>query len=90
MATGNTTTNNFLSPWETKDNYVSVRGFSFWEIQWGIKPDNNATLIDPPWLKCLIFPSWQAFIYITRTEAILTFSCLIKVFLSPGQVNLVI
>ena len=44
MATGNTTTNNFLSPWETKDNYVSVRGFSFWEIQWGIKPDNNATL----------------------------------------------
>ena len=44
MATGNTTTNNFLSSWETKDNYISMGGFSFWEIQWGVKPDNNATL----------------------------------------------
>ena len=54
MATGNTTANNFLSPWETKDNYLSVRGFSFWEIQWGIKPDNDATLRDSWYLIAIV------------------------------------
>ena len=29
MATGNIMANNFLSPWEAKDNYVSMGGFSF-------------------------------------------------------------
>ena len=67
MATGNTTTNNFLSPWETKDNYVSVRGFSFGEIQWGVKPDNNATLMTSKSSKTIQFLTnlcrhayWQA------------------------------
>ena len=38
------TANNFHSSWKTKDNYVSVGGFLFYEIQWVVTPDNNATL----------------------------------------------
>ena len=46
MATGLFTANYFLSSWETKDNYVSVGGFPFYEIQWVVKLNNNATLND--------------------------------------------
>ena len=45
MATGVITAYYFLSSWETKDNYVSVGGFLFQEIQRVATPDNNTTLM---------------------------------------------